>query len=350
MKKGMGGPPRISGTALAQYQRLETTGLWRDRPGAGRREVIVRMGEATLTLLDPRDEQALSHWSLPAVRRLNPGQKPALFSPAADSAESVEISDDTMIAALKKVARAVNASHGRGARWRGIFALVIAVIIIVTGLWLGRGFLVSHTADLISPPRRAEIGQQALVDASRLAGPPCNDERGRRALAKLSAHLFGTKDAPAIYILPGESSRPVSLPGRIILLPRSLIEQDSPEALAGAVLVQDLAAQAEDPLLALLRHGGIIATFNLLTSGKLPQETFDGYIVHQMNKPEVQIPHETIVETFKEARIPLAPYARWAHSPDEATLVAADSHRDLATSPLLSDDDWIAIQSVCSPN
>ncbi|HEX9857058.1 MAG TPA: hypothetical protein VGA75_01800, partial [Paracoccaceae bacterium] len=60
-------------TALKKYQKLESPGLWRDTPDAQRREVVVNFGEASLVLSDPRNDSALSHWSLPAVERLNSG-------------------------------------------------------------------------------------------------------------------------------------------------------------------------------------------------------------------------------------------------------------------------------------
>ena len=59
-------------TALPEYQRLECSGLWRDGPGAQRREVIVAFGDATLVIADARSDRALAHWSLPAVLRLQP--------------------------------------------------------------------------------------------------------------------------------------------------------------------------------------------------------------------------------------------------------------------------------------
>ncbi len=68
-------------TALKKYQKLESTGLWRESARGQRREVIVNFGEASLVLSDPRSENALSHWSLPAVERLNPGEMPATLRP-----------------------------------------------------------------------------------------------------------------------------------------------------------------------------------------------------------------------------------------------------------------------------
>ena len=74
-------------TALNEYDRLETTGLWRESPQAQRRDVHVSFGEASLIIRD-RNDTALTHWSLSAVSRGNPGQRPALFHPGDDSARN----------------------------------------------------------------------------------------------------------------------------------------------------------------------------------------------------------------------------------------------------------------------
>jgi hypothetical protein len=68
-------------TALTKYQRLECVGLWRLTATAQLREVVVGLRDTTLVLADPRSEMALSHWSLPSVERVNPGEMPALFTP-----------------------------------------------------------------------------------------------------------------------------------------------------------------------------------------------------------------------------------------------------------------------------
>jgi hypothetical protein len=73
-------------TVLEQYKRLEATGLWREAPDAQRREVIVSLGDATL-MISTFSEIALTHWSLPAVARLNPGRQPALYAPGAEAEE-----------------------------------------------------------------------------------------------------------------------------------------------------------------------------------------------------------------------------------------------------------------------
>ncbi|MEM1073925.1 MAG: hypothetical protein AAGI36_05695, partial [Pseudomonadota bacterium] len=75
-------------TALKKYARLEASGLWRAAPDEQRREVVVSIGEATLVISDMRDS-AITHWSLAAVERSNPGKRPALFHPDGDPGETL---------------------------------------------------------------------------------------------------------------------------------------------------------------------------------------------------------------------------------------------------------------------
>ena len=67
-------------TALDKYDRLEATGLWRATPDDQRREVVVSLGDASLTMSDLND-CPLAHWSVAAIARANPGAMPALSAP-----------------------------------------------------------------------------------------------------------------------------------------------------------------------------------------------------------------------------------------------------------------------------
>jgi hypothetical protein len=57
-------------TALKEFQRLEAEGVWRATPTDQRKDVIVSLGDASLTILDLR-ENVLAHWSVAAVARAN---------------------------------------------------------------------------------------------------------------------------------------------------------------------------------------------------------------------------------------------------------------------------------------
>lgn len=343
-----------SGTALSKFQRLESLGLWRDTEDGQRREVVVLMGEATLVLSDPRSGTPLSHWSLPAVRRINPGQQPPLFSPGEDSPESVEIDDETMLAALKMVNSAVRADSPHPGRLR--FALIGGAALGLLGLVtlvLPR-ILVSHTVAVVPPSKQVEIGMRALDDVIRLTGAPCAGELGLPALAELSDRVFGAENTPILYVLPEGLARPAHLPGGVILLPGSLIDEDAPDALAGAALAEGIKAGIADPMRGILDHAGLKATFDLLVSGELPVTALEGF-GEAFIRDEHELPAlSRLQSTFETAQVPLTPYASWLAAngviPAEkaAELIAADPFQGRISSPLMPDDDWIALQSVCS--
>lgn len=338
------------GTALKKYQRLESTGLWRAEPGGQRREVVVRMGEATLMLNDPRSEAVLSHWSLPAVRRRNPGERPALYAPGEDAWEELEIADEDMIAALKTVAQAVRAARPRPGRLRGLLIGGATAAILGFALLVLPRVLVSHTASVVPAAKRAEIGQAALDDVIRLTGAPCDGDLGLPALARLSERVFGPEDTPILYILPEGLTRPAHLPGGLILLPKSLIETDSPEALAGAALAEEVAAKAADPMRSVLDHAGLRASFDLLTSGALPEGALQGYGEAVLHRPAARPDDASLIAAFTAAQVPLKPWVEWLDPSGAGTagLIAGDPWKGLIPTPLISDDDWIALQSVCS--
>ena len=96
-------------TALAKYDRLEATGLWRPSPQEQRREVIVSIGDATLVISDMND-QAIAHWSLAAVDRYGSSTSPAVFHPDGDPSETLELmnSEAEMINAIEILRKAVS--------------------------------------------------------------------------------------------------------------------------------------------------------------------------------------------------------------------------------------------------
>ena len=88
-------------TALDRYVRLESDALWREAPDAQRRDVVISFGNATLVIAD-QAARPLAHWSLTALNRLNPGERPAVYAPDAEESELLEISDATMIDAIEE--------------------------------------------------------------------------------------------------------------------------------------------------------------------------------------------------------------------------------------------------------
>lgn len=336
-------------TALKKYQKLESPGLWREHPEAQRREVIVNFGEASLVLSDPRTETALTHWSLPAVERMNPGALPALYGPGADAPESLEIDDADMIAALETVRGALASARPRPGRLRGGLLAGATALVIGLGLFWLPGALVVHTAAVVPPATRSVIGALALEDLARIAGSPCSTPLGQRALDGLAARLFGA-DPPRLIILPGGGALSLHLPGRVVALNRALVEgQDGPEVAAGFALAEAARGELRDPLVPLLHYAGLTATFGLLTTGKLAPEAVAGYGEVILREAPLALDEGALLDRFDAAGVPSSPYAYAIDASGETTLglIEADPHRNGAPRPILVDGDWISLQAIC---
>lgn len=338
-------------TALKKYQRLECGGLWRETPQDQRRDVLVRFGDATLVLSDPKSGTAISHWSLPAIERINKGEEPPIFAPGVDASESLELTDPEMIAALGAVRHAVHAATARPGRLRGVLltGATLAVVAIAV-IWLP-GALVRHTASVVPPAQRADLGQRALDDLARVSGANCNNQFGLQALASLSERVFGPVDTPILYVMPEGVERPLHLPGDVIILPRRMIEQaNGPEAVAGAALVERLRARAQDPIIPMLEHAGLRATLQLLTTAALPDDALTGYGEALLRSAPVALSDASVLAAFEAAQIPVTPYAL-AVDPGGTTtagLTSGDPYKGLAPSPLIPDESWVALQGICS--
>ncbi len=300
-------------TALKQYQRLESSGLWHEQHDAQRRDVIVSFGSSSLVLKDPRNDDALSHWSLPAIIRENPGQMPAIYRPGPDSAEGLEVSDPDMVTALETVRRAVEAARPRPGRLRGAIYLVAGMVIGGAAIgWLPEAVR-TRTAAMVPASSRAEIGLMAFDDITRLTGAPCTEPTAQAALAGLSTHLFGATSSPILLVMRDGLNTARPLPGDIILVPQALVRNEAgPQPLATAIMVAAAQAGAKDPLLPILSHAGFRATFTLLTTGVLPPDAVKGY-------------GETYLRDATQTTASTAPL------PD----------------PVMPDADWIAVQGIC---
>ena len=334
-------------TALKKYARLEATGLWRASPEAQRRDVIVSIGDATLVVTDPTD-RPVTHWSLAAIVRANPGGLPAIFHPDGDPDETLELSADEaeMIAAIEKLRRAVERARPRPGRLRGLgLAVSLAAITALALFWLP-GAMLDHTLRVVPDVKRVEIGTDLLRRLERVSGPACKDPTGRRALARLGTRLGG----PALVVLPALTRPALNLPGGLIVLDRSVIEDyEEPDVAAGYVLAEMTRRADKDPLRDLLEHAGVWENFHLLTTGTVAPEALDAYAETLLARPEPPIPEEPLLALFEAAELRSTPYAQARDITGETVLalIEADPMTGRATTPLLSDSDWLRLQGIC---
>lgn len=340
-------------TALRKYARLETTGLWRPVPDAQRREVVVSFGEASLVLTDGRTQMPLSHWSLPAVQRRNPGAMPAVFAPGADAAaETIEIDDTGMIEAIETVRSAL--ARRRPRRGRGRLAVVGATLAVVLAgalFWLP-GAVVGHTTRVVPFVKREQIGRELLVSMARFTGTPCADPQGLAVLGRLSARLFGPGGAQVVVLRDGLAPGATAhVPGRHLLVDRQLVElPDGPEVLAGHLIAEKLRIDRTDPLAEVLHAAGLRATFTLLATGALPSGALDGQAQARLLDPPAELPAGLLLERFAAAGVPATPYALSLASSSAAarTLTERDPIPPGTAKPLMPDADWLALQAICA--
>lgn len=337
-------------TALDRYARLEGSGLWRPDAGAQRRDVAVRLGKASLIIADSRSATVLSHWALASVQRENPGRMPARYIPAEPGVpaegESLETDDELLIEALEALLLALNPpGRGRWLRW-ALVGLALAAA-LASMLWLPQ-IVTSRTAAIVPEAMRARIGRDILEDLNRPASGMriCNDPAGRQALASLRNRVLGPNWRVQVIDSPVDFGS-THLPGRVVLLSRGLVERlDSPEALAGWMLAEELAAEGRDPLLEVLRHTGLRSSLGLLSTGTLPDGALTGYGRHALQQRAAWPGAEALAARLAALSVAPGPFA--ASLPQGQARLAAALPVDLPPGPaLLTDGQWLTLQALC---
>ena len=335
-------------TALDEYQRLEAAGTFAPRSGGKRVEVILSLGKATLTITNLSD-QAVWHWSLAAVQRLNPGKAPALYAPDPDTGERLETGDAEMIRAIEKVRSAVLKARPHPGRLRGRILLLLALsAIVAAALWFPAA-ITRKTASLVPEGARAAIGEQLLQRITRVTGQPCDTPEGVAALSFMLERLGAAGPENAV-VLPDGVRTAVHIPGGTVLLGRSVVEDhESPAVAAGYLLAETERTVTEDPLLPLLRHAGLRATVTMATTGRLPEWALDDYDAALLRADPIPLPTGPTADRFAAAGVSLKPYAYAVDITGEETLplIEADQVPADPANPVIPDGRWVALQGIC---
>jgi hypothetical protein len=335
-------------TALQEYERLESSGVWSENGSAQKREVVVAFGNASLVIRD-KNEEPLAHWSLPAVERINPGKTPAFYSPNPAGTETLQVDDPDMITAIERVRLAIRKNSPHPGRLRlAVFAITLLTIGILTVFWLP-GALVRHTSAIVPVEKRQQVGRQLARQIATLTGLPCTTRPGGQALNRLEARLFPDGSHRLAIMSAGiDGSR--HLPGGMILLSKSLVEDfETVEVVAGYALTEAARADRMDPLQRMLFWAGTRPTLGLLTTGRLAEELNPEYAQHILQTKQTTPPTDQLIRRFSSASVSSSPYAYAVDVSGETTigLIEADPLRGQAAVPLMSDHDWVALQDIC---
>lgn len=334
-------------TALKKYARLEAAGLWRPDAETQRREVIVSIGEATLVITNMKD-QPLTHWSLAAIERANPGQTPAIYHPDGDPDETLELGEDEtqMVKAIETLRNAISRTRPRPGRLRLLSVLTSLAAVVALGVFWLPDALIRHAVTVVPDTTRATLGRSLRDRIERVTGPACKPGQAAGALNRLARRT----GAGSIVIVPGGTRNSLALPGGIIVLNRSLVEDwEEPDVVAGYIIAETFRRQETDPLAALLEASGPMVSFRLLTTGEVPPAVLDDYAELLMKTPRPLVTDAALLDAFERAAIRSTPYARAIDVTGETTLglIEADPMNGRETEPVLPDRDWILLQAIC---
>lgn len=337
-------------TALAEFEKIEAVALWRSDASAQGRNVVVVLGDATLTIRDMQD-RPLAHWSLPAVARANPGKMPALFHPVGDPEETLEFDteSDVMVEAIEKLRRAVERKRPKPGRLRlTSFATILAAVAALGVFWLP-GAVLHQTLAVLPEVKVHEIGQAIAESAERFTGQPCHAPEATTALNRLTARVLPI-DGAELRIVPNGVTAAIALPGDLFLAGRPLVEDyEEPEVLAGFLLAEKARVGRTEALTEVLRHAGVWHNIRLLTTGTLSPAVIESYATALLSADRPAPSDAQLLAAFGAVGISTEPYARALDITGETTLplIEADPTRDTPQAPLLSDGAWVALQGIC---
>ncbi|WP_439154233.1 hypothetical protein [Yoonia sp.] len=333
-------------TALEKYVRLESDGLWRAGSDAQRRDVTVSFGDATLVMSD-HSGRPLSHWSLPALLRQNPQAHPAVYAPDEDASETLEIADELMIDAIEQVRAALGKTRPKPGKLRHLITAGFAALIVAIAVFWLPGALTRQTLAVVPMSKRVEIGATVLGHIQRETGTVCRHPAGVTAAGRLVTRLLGTGSNARIVVLPGLPQGAAALPGGIIALDRTLLEQaDDPAIVAGYILSARSARFRVDPLEQILQSAGLRVTFRLLTTGDLPSEVLQAHAARVIAGEAARPDAATLRTAFAAAQVPVAPYN--AVATVRGDTLAPDTVTQTALPLILRDDEWVSLQNICN--
>ena len=336
-------------TALDRYARLESEALWRAGPDVQRRDVTISFGDATLVIADGTG-RPLAHWSLPALTRQNPDEVPAIYVPDGDASEALEISDPTMIDAIEEVRKALVKARPHPGKLRHLLtAGLVAVTLALAIFWLP-GALTRQTLAVVPAPKRLEIGAAMLAHMQTETGAVCQSPQADMAVKRLVTRLFGDDTVARIAVVPNLAQGAVALPGGLIALDYNVLQRsDDPAVAAGFVLASRAAVIHMDPLEKLLQEAGLGVTFQLLTTGNIPDDILHGNANALLLADPPQPDPVLLKRTLVNAVIPQAPYlaavdASTGNMPD----IGPDPLADRVIPIILTDSDWVSLQNICN--
>ncbi|MEO0999138.1 MAG: hypothetical protein AAFW69_00820 [Pseudomonadota bacterium] len=342
-------------TALEKFERLEAIGHWRERPSAPPVEVVVKLGQSTLTLTT-LEEAPLTHWSLAALTELGREGRARVFAPGADAEERLALADHDMLMALDLIAGDAERARkgGRSGLWFALFlALALLASMLLAPTWWGLQ-IARNLSDATLGRVAAEVRAEAVAEGAVIYCRATPDPRLEAMLRRVDPAL-AERVTVRLVRDPGDTA--AIGPDGYLLLGQDLVRRaTSPEELAGFIIFADAVRE-----LRRTRRVGIgvsVPPLDLLRMavGLQPGEESR----RRLRRHWVEaLPRELATRaafppfyaTLTEAGLPHAPARAFLEGlsirPPRGQARAPDPIGDGPFRPALPDQDWVALQGAC---
>lgn len=337
------------------------------------RPVAVRFSADGIEILDPSG--LLATWAYADLRRADaPVGAMRVRSLTAPELARLEIVDEALQAELRSRCHDLTDPDREGA---GAAKVVFWSVAAAASLLLSAIYLVPLVADrlvpFIPPALEQRLGLAVDHQVQAIFGrKTCEEEAGKAALAKLSARLLEGAGAPAeasIAVLASPVPNAVALPGgRIYLFEGLLRRAESPDEVAG-VLAHEIGHVAHrDGLRRLLQTGGtsfllgllfgdvtgsgaIILASRTILDGSYSRDAERGADAHAASvmvglgrSPE---PLGALLQRISGRADFVPPFLSSHPLTTERMQALGKAKPEREGPPLLSDEEWRALKSIC---
>lgn len=331
-------------TAIKEFERLEALGLWRDYKDSQRREVVVSFGNSTLVLSDINN-RPITHWSLAAIEGAGNSDYGVIFTVDDLGEETLEVEDQTMIAAIYKIRASIDARRPHPGRLRWLIGSGILFFFLAISLFWLPNALTQYAAGIVPDSKAVEIGDALLKSIQKTTGSICTTPAGERALRRLESRVIGAPSSRIRIIEMG--SRPsLHLPGGNILLNHNLaIQHPDANLLAGYAILERAAEDEQASLLMLFKSIGLRKTLSFLGTGDINNSDLETFADERLFGPLALPKTQTILDLFTIAEVPRTKFSNHSNRND---LLEKQDLRLEEYRPILDDSDWINLQEICT--
>ncbi|MBB5516078.1 hypothetical protein FHS89_002104 [Rubricella aquisinus] len=333
-------------TALDQFSRIEAIAQW-SQGDAPAREVVVKFGDARLTICDMADAP-LTQWSIAAILMREEPDGKITLSPEDGFGETLSVENGVLVEAIRKVHAGSNGTDTSARRWgrRGLWTLGAAAVLAAM-IWLSLPALTAALTARIPPQTWERLS--TLVLAQERGGARICARAPDRALRQIATRL--SLDPARLMVAQGYGGQVFVVPDGRVLIPSSLLIQSNSPDVPAAALAEAISRTDLKLPRTVARDMGWMALRLVLNGTPGPQDAeMLRTALHTLpQSEESDARFATMMET---AGLPTTPYADFLIGQGRdlraQTVASLDRIGAAAYQPAARDNDWVALQAACT--